>query len=324
VGGVREGVLPFTAWAASFLKATNDLSGEERIMLSQIKPLTQEERQNACALAQQAVVREVGERPLRENFDRHTASRYPPSVTKLINGLCIILLLAAFTPSAIRLFVIGSETFGAAVPDNLAMVAVGVATVLTAEIGQVVFSLALATMGTTASARRLLYASMGIATAIALVGNVQVALPGHMDSPFAWLEAIAPPLLVLSTAYVLKEQLLDAIETRHANERAYQEAVNLWQSATADPESHPHWMQFYANALRDAIRKANNRRKDALAELTTADWRALVYRELQADNWYAQPVIETPTTEVSEVVEERLPLAASTNGNGAYLKQPGQ
>ena len=291
-------------------------------MFSQIKPLIQEERQNAHAAAQQAVMRAVGERPIREQFDMHTASRYPPAVTKLINGLCIVLLLAAFTPSAIRLFVIGSETFGAAVPDNLAMVAVGVATVLTAEIGQVVFSLALATLGTTTSARRLLYTSMGIATAIALVGNVQVALPGHMDSPFAWLEAIAPPLLVLSTAYVLKEQLLDSIEIRHANERAYQEAVNLWLTASADPECHPHWMQFYANALRDAIRKANNRRKDALVELTTADWRALVYRELQADNWYAQPVIETPTTEVAEVVNEvPLPLAASANGNGASTQQ---
>ncbi len=295
-------------------------------MLSQIKSLNQEERQNAHAAAEQAVMRAVGERPSREAFDRHTASRYPPAVTKLIIGLCIALLLAAFTPSAIRLFVIGSETFGAAVPDSLAMGAVGVATVLTAEIGQVVFSLALATMGTTPSARRLLYVSMGIATAIALVGNVQVALPGHMDSPFAWLEAIAPPLLVLSTAYVLKEQLLDAIEMRHANERAYQEAVNLWLTATADPESHPHWMQFYANALRDAIRKANSRRKDALAELTTADWRALVYRELQADNWYAQPVIEQiQTAEAAEVVEEApLPLAASANGNGAALKHPSE
>ena len=309
------------AWAAGFLKAVIDLEKNET-MLPQIKPLTQDERQNAQASAQQAVMRAVGERPLREAFDRHTASRYPPSVTKLINGLCIVLLLAAFTPSAIRLFVIGSETFGGAVPDDLAMLAVGIATVLTAEIGQVVFSLALATMGTTASARRLLYASMGIATAIALVGNVQVALPGHMHSPFAWLEAIAPPLLVLSTAYVLKEQLLVAIETRHANERAYQEAVNLWQSATADPERHPHWMQFYANTLRDTIRKANNRRKEALAELTTADWRALVYRELQADNWYAQPVIEAVAAEgTAEVVEEEpLPLAASANGSSAHLK----
>lgn len=292
-----------------------------RANFSHLRSLTQEERQHAYASAQEAVSRAIRERPSREAFDRHTASRYPPSVARLINALCIVLLLAAFTPSAIRLFVIGSETFGGAVPDHLAMVAVGIATVLTAEIGQVVFSLALATMGTGASARRLLYASMGIATAIALVGNVQVALPGHMHSPFAWLEAIAPPLLVLSTAYVLKEQLLDAIETRHANERAYQEAVNLWQTATADPESHPHWMQFYANALRDALRKANNRRKDALAQLTTADWRALVYRELQADNWYAQPVIEAiPAEGVAEVIEETpLPLALSANGNGAHL-----
>src|SRR3972149_5850987 len=101
-------------------------------MLTQIKPLKQEERQNAHVAAQQAVMRAVGDRPLGEPFDRHTASRYPPSVTKLINGLCIVLLLAAFTPSAIRLFVIGSETFGAAVPDNLAMGAGGMATVLRA------------------------------------------------------------------------------------------------------------------------------------------------------------------------------------------------
>ena len=288
-----------------------------------LKPLTQEQRQNARTLAQQAVIREVGDRPLRDNFDRHTASRYPPSVTRLINILCIVLLLAAFTPSAIRLFVIGSETFGAAVPNSLAMIAVGIATVLTAEIGQVVFSLALATLGTTPSARRLLYASMGIATAIALVGNVQVALPGHHTSPFAWLEAIAPPLLVLSTAYVLKEQLLESIKIRHANERAYQEAINIWQAATLDPESHLGWMQFYANALRDAIRKANNRRKDALASLNTDNWRALVYRELQADNWYSTPILEeTIESTVREVVQTELhPLAMSANGNGAHLNQ---
>ncbi len=264
-------------------------------------------------------MRAVGERPLRDHFDQHSASRFPVSVTRLINGLCIVLLLAAFTPSAIRLFVIGSDTFGAAIPDHLAMVAVGVATVLTAEIGQVVFSLALATLGTTASTRRLLYVSMGIATAIALVGNIQVALPGHAESPFAWLEAIAPPLLVLSTAYVLKEQLLESIEMRHANERAYQEAVNLWQNATADPERHPQWKQFYANALRDAIRKVNSRRKDALAGLNTADWRALVYRELQADNWYEQPAVELIAADVQEDDQsEPSPLALSANGNGAH------
>jgi hypothetical protein len=133
-------------------------------MFSQIKPLTQEERQMARSAAAEAVIRDIGEQPQRDHYNQHAAQRYPPKVTKLITGLCIALLFAAFTPSAIRLYVIGSETFGAAVPYELAMVAVGIATVLTAEIGQVVFSLALATLGTTKSARRLLYASMSIAT----------------------------------------------------------------------------------------------------------------------------------------------------------------
>ena len=291
------------------------------MLLSQVRSLTQDERQLARGAAQEAVFRDIGDRPERDQFNHYAARRYPPNVTKLINILCILLLLAAFTPSAIRLYVIGSQTFGAAVPYEMAMIAVGIATVLTAEVGQVVFSLALATLGTTRNARRLLYTSMGIATAIALIGNVQVALPGHMESPFAWLEAIAPPLLVLSTAYVLKEQMLEAIELRHANERAYQEAINEWQQAAASPETHPQWMQFYANALRDALRKTNNRRKEVLESLSTADWRALVYRELQADDWYATP--EAPVTPVlveggdeGGVVEIARPLAVSVNGNG--------
>ncbi len=268
-------------------------------------------------------MRDIGERPQRDHYNQHAAHRYPPMVTKLITGLCIALLLAAFTPSAIRLYVIGSSTFGAAVPYELAMIAVGIATVLTAEVGQVVFSLALATLGTTRNARRLLYSSMGIATGIALIGNVQVALPGHIESPFAWLEAIAPPLLVLSTAYVLKEQMLESIELRHANERAYQEAVNEWQRAAVDPEAHPRWMQFYANALRDALRKGNSRRREAVEALTNGDWRALVYRELQADDWYetpeasAAPVL-VAVQEEGGVVEATRPLALSVNGNGSH------
>jgi len=267
------------------------------------------------------VQREIGDRPNRDYFNHHAARRYPPGVTKLINALCIVLLLAAFTPSAIRLYVIGSETFGAVVSFELAMVAVGIATVLTAEIGQVVFSLALATLGTSKGARRLLYSSMGIATAIALVGNVQVALPGHIESPFTWLEAIAPPLLVLSTAYVLKEQMLESIEMRHANERAYQEAINEWQRSAINPEAHPRWMQFYANAIRDALQKGNSRRREAVEALTNGDWRALVYRELQADNWYETPEAPAPSMVVAvpeegSVVEAARPLALSVNGNG--------
>jgi hypothetical protein len=71
-----------------------------------------------------------------------------------------MLLLAACTPSAMRRYVIGAQTFGQAVSNSMALTAVGLATVLSAEVSQVVFSLALATLGTSRSSRRLLYTSL--------------------------------------------------------------------------------------------------------------------------------------------------------------------
>lgn len=284
-------------------------------MLDNIKQLTQIERQQAESSAKDAVKGKVGDQPKREQFKDHSKSKYPPWVTRLIAILCLILLLAAFTPSAIRLYVIGSTTFGEAIPNDTAMQAVGIATILTAEIGQVVFSLALATLGAEGSSRRLLYISMAMATAIALVGNVQIALFGHWTNPFAWLEAIIPPLLVLSTAFVLKNQVLDAIKMRHANELAFQDVLSAWKGATDKPEEHPNWMQFYANALQDAIRKKNNRRKDTLAALSTEDWRALIYRELQAENWYQQPDTQIVQSGKENGRQSESPFGVNTKQN---------
>lgn len=282
-------------------------------MTLSIRPLTQEQRQAARKAAHDAVIRAIGTKPTREQFTYTSISKYPPAITRLISGLCLVLLLAAFTPSAIRLYVIGSQTFGQSVGSSLAMKAVGIAAVLSAEVGQVVFSLALATLGTSRSSRRLLYASMFIATVLALTGNIQVGLAGHVQSPFAWLEAITPPILVLSTAYVLKEQVLQSVEQRHADERAFQVSLADWQAATAAPEQHPQWSQFYANALRDSLRKTNARRKDALTNMTQADWGAAVYREMQADQWYQEPAPDQIEDEnVSEVVDDR--------GNGHHPK----
>lgn len=231
----------------------------------------------------------------------------------------LFLLLAAFTPSAIRPYVIGSRTFGQSVSNQTAQIAVGVATVLSPEIGQVVFSLALATLGATPPARRLLYTSMALTTAVPLVGNIQIALPSHEQSPFAWLEAVVPPLIVLSTAYVLKGQLLETIEQRHTHERACQTALAECQTATAEPEQHPQWSQFYANALRDTLRHTNARRQETLAVLTTADWRSLVYRELQSERWY-EDVVETTAPAPSIWETEKVPLVqrVKTNGNGVH------
>ncbi len=281
---------------ASLAGATRAAEVREAVMIEHLRPLTQEQRQGSYKSAREAVLRVIGPKPVREHFAGETISRYPVSVTRLITFLCLILLLAAFTPSAIRLYVIGSQTFG-----------------------QVVFSLALATLGASRSSRRLLYSSMAITTCLALTGNVQVGLVGHTGSPFAWLEAMAPPIVVLSTAYVLKEQLLEATEHRHATERTCQMALNEWHKATAHPENYPKWSQFHANALRDMLSKTNNRRQETLAALTTADWRALVYRELQTEQWYTTPGEDyIPTRMVQEMEPVPLSVLSKRNGNGVH------
>jgi hypothetical protein len=285
---------------------------EVRAMIENLRPLTQEQRQSARRNAREAVIRAIGPRPTREHFSHSTISKYPPSVTRLIFLLCRC-CFGGLTPSAIRLYVIGSQTFGQAVSSDVAMTAVGFATVLSAEIGQIVFSLALATLGTSQSARRLLITSMALATIISLVGNVQLALPGHEKSPFAWLEAIAPPIIVLATAYVIKEQILEAIEVRHANECAYQAALDDWKTATSNPESHSAWSQFHANALQDALRKANARRKEILDRLTMEDWRIVVGREMRADRWYqGTEQNEAGVASLSPAFES---ITAGKNGN---------
>jgi hypothetical protein len=198
------------------------------------------------------------------------------------------------------------------------MTAVGLATVLSAEVGQVVFSLALATLGTSRSSRWLLYASMAISTILSLIGNIQISLPGHTNSPFAWLEAIAPPVLVLSTAYVLKEQVLESIERRHADEREFQTALTDWQVAVSNPEDQLQWLQFYANALRDALRKTNNRRQETLTQMTQSDWRLAVTREMQADLWYTT---SSPDEDVHGLPSsDENAFSPSRNGNGHHPK----
>jgi hypothetical protein len=93
---------------------------EVTAVIEHLRPLTQEQRQGARKNAREGVLRAIGPKPAREHFNQST-------------------------PSAIRLYVIGSQTFGQAVSNDVAMTAVGFATVLSAEVGQIVFSLALAT-----------------------------------------------------------------------------------------------------------------------------------------------------------------------------------
>jgi hypothetical protein len=95
---------------------------------------------------------------------------------------------------------------------------------------------------------------------------------------------------------VLKEQVLESVEQRHADECAYQEALAEWQTATANPEAHPQWAQFFANALRDALRRANNRRQETLMDKSFKDGsinrRSILLHEIGFEQRFVQIVLK--------------------------------
>ncbi len=292
-----------------------------------LQPLTPSERITSRDQARAWIIEDKGKRPDRKDFDRHTASKYPPSVTRTIRLLALIVLIAAFTPSAIRLHEIGSTTFESGVNGayKTANDAVGITTILLAETGQVVFSLALATFTGSRRAKWFLYFGMAASTVIALVGNIELALIDNLTSPFAWLESIMPPLIVLSTAYVLKEQFLEAIEQRHRDQRAFEEAMNKYLDATRDPDSDPLFRKYFAEAVKLTHTRKRGQVKDA-RKLKREDWIQIVNREIQEETWYLDieveepPIQEDDTQKVEVLPFEANPFPVNSRQNGDHAR----
>jgi len=319
-----------------------------------ISPLSDERRIEARDRARALVVKAAGAMPEAKDFTKHTESKYPRWMNVLINSLCLIVLISAFAPSAIRLYAIGSTTFAESIPHEASAIVAGLSIVVMAELSMVLFSIASVVIETKASdvktivdpktgetktfdpivsVKRLLNFSQLVATIIALVGNGQVSLPGHEGNPFAWIEAFTPSIVVFTTATILKAQLLNAVERRHANTRAYQMALNAWKTATGQPESDVRYRPSLHNALRDFLREDNARgagataRKEYMAGLLIEDWKRLVKRELMADEWYSDPdaqahsvlVQSQPVRSVrSFAVNER--MNGHSSGNGEFIQ----
>jgi len=259
-------------------------------VLKIISPLNQDIRLIAREKARTLLLKSIGEKPERHNYSMNYYSKYPKWMTQLITTLCLIVLVGAFLPSSFRLYVAGSEAFAHGVEIPALIIISGIATVIMAETAQVVASLALAIYGTTKWARRILYAIMIMSTSLALIGNWHVANPYDV---FSVVEAIFPPLLVLGMSYILKGQMLQSIEIRHSSEKAYQEDLANWNKLASDVELHTDWKQKYASALRDQLTKANKRKKSInINEVSLEEWKALVWREMQEENWFYAPSVQ--------------------------------
>lgn len=248
--------------------------------MEKVNALTEDQRAAALDTARRRI---AGKEPLPADYERSTFSKYPPELARLFRRIGYVVLIAAFIPSAVRMFIATHETTHYTV-EALALL-IAAAGVLLAESGQVAF-----TLWSSATEERSLRAALWLGalgcTAFALVGNAHVVNPFTQAYVIPYMEAFLPPVLVLIASHVLKTQALHAVEARYAAHEQYVQAQRAWAQAFEDAPAHPRWMHAAANALRDALRAANKRSPAVMRALTDEDWRALILRELAADAWY--------------------------------------
>ncbi|MBI5671261.1 MAG: hypothetical protein HZC41_24965 [Chloroflexi bacterium] len=275
------------------------------IDLQQIVSLTIDERIDARARAREMVTKAAGDMPARDQFNAAAFSRYPGWVTALVTLAMVIVFVAAAAPSLFRLFTAGRDYFLAGIADSDQAAIAGAATFLLAEFLVIVSTLAMRVYFA-GRARLVMIVPISFGVLMALVGNWVIAQPIDL---FGLLETFAPPVAVLFMSLIGERLILAAIDQRQQNENDYQAALAEWKAATSAPEKSAAWKQMYANVLREMLLAKNKGRKyfkENYAAITTATWKALVWREMQADDWYT-----------AEAVPEAAPAPVATaNSNG--------
>jgi len=281
--------------------------------MAKIKRLTEVQRVAAYERARKL---SAGVRPKVSSCVDVTPSKYPRQIVGLVLLLCFVLLIAAFIPSAIRLYYSGSQEFCQALNNNSQLCnLVGIATVLLAETGSLVFILALSVVESVAPARLgrfrfdlvriLLWTSALSCVFIAIVGNAHIGRPWQTGILFDWLVTFIPPILVLSVGYVLKDLLLQSIATRHKRLYEYERRLGQHLNLLEEPEHSPKWLKNYSATLKEAIQKANKRRIEELQLLNRDDWETLIVYEMLEANWQINPEMLSLEEEIVLPIQDK-------------------
>lgn len=254
----------------------------------QIRGLTIEERDGVFDLARHKI---AGPEPQPKMFMRTSINRHSPRVINFVLFLCIVFLIAAFLPTALRLAQAGKESFCASSPsDPTLCMWVGVSTVVLAEIGQLIFFFALAVLTTTTGTRRMFYLGIAISTAIAIMGNAQIAQPwNHGGYIFYYLIDFGPSILVMILGFFLKGHVLDQSESRQKAQTLLEQAQKDRLAILEDPKAHHSWNRIYSQYLRQALQKVNAHNRAIFNDLTVEQIRFLVRREMLQEEWYVDP-----------------------------------
>jgi hypothetical protein len=250
--------------------------------------LTQAGRDRAADLARTSIRKRNGPKPTPEQFQKHITSDFSDYQAMLVYVLLLVPLTAWFAISAMSLFQIGSQEFvdssqriffGVVKKGTI----VGVAVILGAEISQIIFVIAHQVVAKgRKTAERVFIVGMVLSTLVALVGNAQHSLTGTDLTPFRFLIALTPPVIVLLLGEILALLWLEGQQLRHESNVKYSTSLKAWQAVDQEPSKHSDWIKVFATALREELCHVNEITVD---DLSPEEWRDAVMAELGAEDW---------------------------------------
>lgn len=285
-----------------------------------VSMLTEGQRKSALRNAREEI---AGDKPVLESVEG-SGGQYPFEVKVIVGILMALAFLGAAYPSLVRLFNAGRDAFFTTIPDQTQADIAGVATFLMATF-LIILSTVSARVFFNGTLERIAFIiPIGVGLAVEAVGNFIMVRPDlaarskqtafmwlsatdHAQVAFAWLETLAPPIVVLFIALVAERLILDSVHATHQRKTQYDADLKAWQGRCVDAHLSVEWPKVRANKLREMLRDANKRSPAVLRSLTDFDWRMLVMRELDADAWYERAQVH-PQTQHDERNDDPAPM----------------
>lgn len=264
--------------------------------ISHLPTLTDSQRQRARDRARQTLSARLGGEPQYSDFVRQTHSRYGPWAERLGLAVAAVVLLAAFTISAIHVYGVGFSTYFEDSGDARTAAIIGFSLVVLAEASVIALSVIPTLWNTPRNVTYMMHAGIVASAFIATVGNIDATIL-YSARPFDWLKAwwaslatapanwmlaTLPPFLTVLVGMGLKYRLLTSSEIRKAAGDAYRAALDDWTALMTNIEDHKQWRVFWFNALWDEWVRVNGARIQATIDDDTK--LAIVLREMEAED----------------------------------------
>lgn len=294
-----QGVISLTGFHPHFITKS-----EVYMNLNDLKPLTTAQYDQCKSTALKRVQSHIGSKPTRKDFERELGTLW-----SVLDILALIVFVAALLVSSAHIMQhmggladssFEAQTNGTRLGRDLWIGFHQWGYIALSEASMILFMTLFAR--SKSRNRQLVFLILAVvAASFVVIANV--------SSGTGLLESIMPPIFTLGIGFHLESKIVSSLERSQEVTQRYLAAMNDYEAATKNPESHSKFHPYLMQSLRDKLisLKVNRNFTDAPA----AFWVAACKREMAREQWvFAQgdSSIEIPPPDNQPGDEQRLPF----------------